>query len=75
MALLIITQTAKKPTPMIVAVVTSVVHSPQTLTPHRLRMSSAAISQTVPFITRVKPEQRFLWQRVLLLETSNGSQP
>ena len=34
--LLIIAQTAKKPTPMIVAVVTSNVHSPLTFTPHRL---------------------------------------
>ncbi len=49
-ALLIIAQTAKKPAPMIVAVVTSSVHSPLTLTPHRLRMSSAAISQKLEFV-------------------------
>ena len=54
-ALLIIAQTAKNPTPIIVAALSSKVHNPLTLTPQRLRISSAANSQTIPFITRVKP--------------------
>ena len=58
-ALLIIAQTAKNPTPIIVAALSSKVHNPLTLTPQRLRMSSAAISQTIPFITRVKPSSDF----------------
>ena len=76
-ALLIIAQTAKNPTPIIVTPLTSKVHNPPTLTPQRLRISMCGNQPNEALDHPCEAQQQFLGQREPLLEAADrpGHEP